>query len=378
MVFENLHWIERTEGNPFFLEESVRALVEPQVLVGEREAYWLAKPMRSLQVPATVQAVLAARIDRLPPEEKRLLQIATVVGTEVPFPLLQAIVDLPAEAQGRGLAHLQAAEFLYETRLLPELEYTFKHALTHEVAYESLLHEWRKAFHGRIVEAIERLHPDHLTEQVDQLAHHALWGELWDKALGYCRQAGAKAMERSAHREALACFEQAVTALRYLLENPETIQLNIDVRVDLRDALLATGDHERIFSYLREAQTLAEALDDQRQLRRVLGFMASHFNTIGDSDEAIAAGQHALALATTLGDTAIQIGAPQHLGLANEVGMRPLVAHCHLGLGELYLKTGRLEHARAQLSAAIDLYRAMDMTFWLSQTEAALAQVEGR
>jgi tetratricopeptide (TPR) repeat protein len=308
--------IERTEGNPFFLEETVRALVEPQVLVGERGAYRLAKPMRSLQVPATVQAVLASRIDRLPPEEKRLLQVAAVVGTEVPFPLLQAIVDLPTEAQSRGLAHLQAAEFLYETRLFPELEYTFKHALTHEVAYESLLHERRKAFHGRIVEAIERLHPDRLTEQVDRLAHHAVRGEMKDKAFGYCRQAGAKAMERSAHREALACFEQALTALLHLPENRETIASGIDVRFDLRNALLATGEHERIFSYLREAQTLAEALDDQRRLGRVFGFMAAHFNTIGNSDEAIAAGRRALALATTLGDIAIQIGANQHLGLA--------------------------------------------------------------
>jgi class 3 adenylate cyclase/tetratricopeptide (TPR) repeat protein len=308
--------IERTEGNPFFLEESVRALVEPQVLVGERGAYRLAKPMQSLQVPATVQAVLAARIDRLPPEEKRLLQVAAVVGTEVPFALLQAIVDLPAEAQRRGLAHLQAAEFLYETRLFPELEYTFKHALTHEVAYASLLHERRRAFHGRIVEAIEALHPDRLAEQLDRLAHHALRGEVWDKAFGYCRQVGAKAMERSAHREALVCYEQALTALRHLPETRETVVAGIDVRVDLRNALLATGEHERIFSYLREAQTLAEALVDQRRLGRVFGFMAAHFNITGRGDEAIAAGHRALALGTALGDTAIQIGANQHLGLA--------------------------------------------------------------
>src|SRR5207253_9810872 len=119
--------IERTEGNPFFLEEGVRALVETGVLVGERGAYRLAKPLDSLQVPATVQAVLAARIDRLPPEEKRLLQTAAVIGTEVPFAFLQAIVELSEEELRRGLSHLQAAEFLYETSLFPELEYTFKH-----------------------------------------------------------------------------------------------------------------------------------------------------------------------------------------------------------------------------------------------------------
>jgi predicted ATPase len=131
--------IARTEGNPFFLEESVRTLVETGVLVGEYGAYRLAQPLASLQVPATVQAVLAARIDRLPPEEKRLLQTAAVIGTQVPWPLLHAIAELPEAVLQRGLAHLQAAEFLYETRLFPEREYTFKHALTHEVAYSSLL-----------------------------------------------------------------------------------------------------------------------------------------------------------------------------------------------------------------------------------------------
>jgi predicted ATPase len=127
--------IARTEGNPFFLEESVQTLVETGVLMGTPGAYRLLQPLQGMPVPATVQAVLAARIDRLPPEEKHLLQTAAVIGTEVPMPVLQTIAELPEEALHRGLAHLQAAEFLYETRLFPEPEYTFKHALTHEVAY---------------------------------------------------------------------------------------------------------------------------------------------------------------------------------------------------------------------------------------------------
>jgi class 3 adenylate cyclase len=123
--------IARTEGNPFFLEESVRTLVETGVLVGEPGVYRLAHALQTIQVPATVQAVLAARIDRLTPEQKQLLQAAAVIGTEVPFPLLQAIAELPEVVLHRGLAHLQAAEFLYEIRLFPERAYTFKHALTH-------------------------------------------------------------------------------------------------------------------------------------------------------------------------------------------------------------------------------------------------------
>src|SRR5467141_778234 len=163
--------IMRTAGNPFFLEESVRTLVETGALVGAPGAYRLAQSLPTIQVPATVQAVLAARIDRLPPEEKRLLQTAAVIGTEVPFPLLQAIAEVPEAALHRGLDHLQAAELLDETRLFPEREFTFKHALTHEVAYSGLLQKRRRVLHARIVEALEALYPDRLAEQVDRLAH---------------------------------------------------------------------------------------------------------------------------------------------------------------------------------------------------------------
>jgi predicted ATPase len=123
---------------------------------------------------------------------------------------------LPEDAVQRGLAHLQAAEFLYETRLFPEHNFTFRHALTHEVAYGGLLQERRRALHARIVEAIEGLSADRLAEQVDRLAHHALRGEVWDKAVTYCRQAGEKTMARSAHREAVGYFEQALGALPHL------------------------------------------------------------------------------------------------------------------------------------------------------------------
>src|SRR2546425_3106884 len=165
--------IARTQGNPFFLEESVRTLVETGVLVGERGAYRLDKPLDTLQVPATVQALLPARIDRRPPEDKRLLQTAAVIGTEVPWPLLQAIADMSDEALSRSLGQLQAAEFLYETSLFPERAYTFKHALTHEVAYGGLLQERRRAPHARIVAALEALAGDRRDGQGGRLGQRA-------------------------------------------------------------------------------------------------------------------------------------------------------------------------------------------------------------
>ena len=202
--------VDRTEGNPFFLEESVRSLVETAALVGGRGAYRLTRPVRQLKIPATVNAILAARIDRLAPDAKRLLQAAAVIGKDVPTPLLLAIVEVPEQRASAELNHLQAAEFLYETRLFPDLEYTFKHALTHEVAYGGLLHEQRRTLHARITEAVERFSTERVTDDAARLAHHALRAELWDKAVTYLRRAGLRAMERAANRDAIAYLEQAL------------------------------------------------------------------------------------------------------------------------------------------------------------------------
>jgi tetratricopeptide (TPR) repeat protein len=594
--------IARTEGNPFFLEESVRTMVEMGVLVGTPGAYRLGQPLPGMPVPATVQAVLAARIDRLLLEDKRLLQTAAVIGTDVPLSLLQAIADVPEAALHRGLAHLQAAEFLYETRLFPEPEYTFKHALTHEVAYGSLLLERRRGLHACLVEALEAFAPDRVAEQVERLAHHALRGEVWDKAVTYCRQAGARAHDRAAFREAVASFDQALQALAHLPEPGDTGGLAIELRLALGGALGLLGEYQRRLALLGEAEALARACNDRARLGRVLDSRAEVLRLTEDYEGAMAAARQALALAAALGDSALQGQASSHLGqvyyalgdfgratellwqsmeaanresgtpstqvrivsqawlaralsplgafaegrrhgeealrlatldgrgvtpivahaclghlylaqgdlehairvleqglalcrasgtrsgwlptimaclgsayalhgrlaegrvlleeansesirarqnpnwvaqlsevcrlagrgeeawqnahqaldlarqlkergsearalhqlgvvqahadppdvvpaethyqqalaLAEALGMRPLVAHCHLGLGTLYLKTGRREQARSELAAAIELYRAMAMTFWLPQAEAGLAQVEGR
>jgi tetratricopeptide (TPR) repeat protein len=308
--------IARSEGNPFFLEESVRTLVETEMLVGAPGAYRLAQPLTSVQMPATVQAVLAARIDRLRPEEKRLLQTAAIIGHEVPLPLLQAIADLPEADLHRGLAQLQTAEFLYETRLFPEREFTFKHALTHEVAYNGLLQERRRVLHARIVATLEALSPDHLAEQVDRLAHHALRGEVWDKALAYSRQAGAKAMARSAHREAVACFEQALVALAQLPEHHNTLEQAIDLRFDLHNALLPLDEQARLLDHLYAAEALAERLDDPQRLGQIAGYLCIYFSTIGEHNRAIAAGRRALALASTSGVFDVQVSTLATLGLA--------------------------------------------------------------
>jgi tetratricopeptide (TPR) repeat protein len=516
--------------------------------------------------------------------------------------LLRAIADIPEEALHRGLAHLQAAEFLYETHLFPEPEYTFKHALTHEVAYGSLLLERRRVLHARIVEVLTALTGNHMAEQVERLAHHALRGEVWDKAVTYCQQAGVKARRRMAFRAAATYFDQALAALAHIPESPARTALAIDLRLHL-GVRTRLGEYGQWLTLLGEAEVLAQEVGDRARLGQVLVQKTFLLRMTADHPGAIATGQQAMAIATELGDCAMQVAAAhrlaqpyfaigdfgqaaallrqnvaaleagvpdpslgygvqsrawlalvmsflgefakgrphgeealrlavgegqgsapvahgclgllsltkgdlehairvldqgltlcratdnrdwsrwiavglghayaltglitegralleeglrddirtgslhahsdhitrlseicrlagrhdeaeqharqaldlarqyrergyealalhqfgavhahadspdpvqaaahyqQALALAQELGMRPLQAHCHRGLGTLYSQTGQLEQSRAELSTAIEMYRNMEMTFWLPETEAALAAVEGR
>ncbi len=304
-------------GNPFFLEETVRTLVETQALAGERGRYRLTQPIQAIQVPPTVQVMLAARIDRLAPEDKRLLQTASVVGKDVPFALLQAIAELPDEALRRGLDHLQAAEFLYETGLYQDLEYAFKHALTHEVTYGGLLQERRRELHARIVDAIETLHRDRLGEQIERLAHHALRGELREKAVHYLRQAGGKAAARSALQDACVWFEQALGVLEALPESQSTLEQAFEIRLELRPVLVQLAEPRRTLERLREAETLAERLNDDRRRGSVSALMTNAHSLFGELDEALVTGTRALEIAGRLGDLRLRILATSYLGQAH-------------------------------------------------------------
>jgi tetratricopeptide (TPR) repeat protein len=308
--------IERTAGNPFFLEESVRSLLETGVLAGERGAYRLVKAPDNLQIPATAQAILAARIDRLAPEDKRLLQSASVIGKDVPLALLRAVADDAEGAVHVGVVRLVAGEFLYETRRFPDLEYAFEHALTHEVAYGSVLQDRRRALHARLVGAMEHVYADRLSEQIERLAHHALRGEVWDKAVTYQRQAGTRAVARSAYREAVACFEHALDGLTRLPATPEVLEKDIELRFDVRTALLAVGEMAKSLDHLREAERRARMLDDQRRLGWVSAYLALHFWAIGRPTDASTFGRSALAIAEARGDHTLRVAAHAYLGYA--------------------------------------------------------------
>ncbi len=313
--------IERASGNPFFVEEIVRSLVDGAVLEGARGKYRLARPFVSNDVPPTVQAVLAARIDKLPATEKRLLQEGAVIGHDFSFTLLQAISGLSEDDLRALLDDLQAAEFLYTTQLFPDLQYTFTHALTHDVAYNELLQQRRRDTHAGVVEAMERLYADRLGDHAERLAHHAVRGELKDKAVHYLHIAGGRAAARSALADARSCFEEALGVLKELPESPATLGRGFELRLDLRPVLRQLGEGRRQLEHLREAEIIATQLKDDRRRGQVCAFMTTVQSTLDDLDEALDSGSRALEIAERLHDVPLRIVATSFLEQA----------HCYRG-----------------------------------------------
>jgi class 3 adenylate cyclase/tetratricopeptide (TPR) repeat protein len=353
--------IARTQGNPFFLEEMVRSLAESQDLIGTPGDYRLAAALPAIEIPPTVQAVLAARIDRLSTDDKRLLQDASVVGKDVSLPLLRAIADMPEQDLQRGLAHLQGAEFLYETRLFPEPEYTFRHALTQEVAYGSLLHERRRELHARIVGALERLYPERLAEHAARLAHHAFRGEVWGKALKYMKQT-----QTSASRSTLdaALIGSETGALWWSGDYTRAIEvaqrdlavaagfrnfdLSIVTNLRLGEVYHALGDYRRAADLFRRTiGALQGDLERERcgmaglpsvYARAWLGWCLAEF---GDFPEGIVRGEEAVAIAEA----------------ADQDYSRVLAAW---GLGTLHVVRGDPERAIPVLERALVVTRMAD------------------
>jgi predicted ATPase/class 3 adenylate cyclase len=330
--------IARTEGNPFFLEGSVRTLVETGVLVGEPGAYRLAQRLPTIQVPATVQAVLAARIDRLPPEEKQLLQAAAVIGTEVPLPLLEAIAELPEAALHRGLAHLQAAEFLYETRLFPERAYTFKHALTQQVAYQSLLISTRQRYHAQLARELEA-RPETVETQPELLAHHYTEAGLAAPAVGYWQRAGQRAIERSAHAEAISHLSKGLEVLKTLPDTHTRAQQELGLQHTLGPVLMAIRGWAapEVESTYARARALCQQVGDTPQLFPAL---------LGIGTFYLASGK--LRTARELRE--------QLLSLPQRQQDPTLLLHAHLALGASLLWLGELAQARVHLEQGIRLY----------------------
>jgi class 3 adenylate cyclase/tetratricopeptide (TPR) repeat protein len=299
--------LERANGNPFFAEEIVRTLVDTGVLQGVRGHYRLARPFSTLEVPPTIQAVLAARIDALPAPEKRLLQEASVIGHDIALSLLHAISELTEDELGGLLGNLQDAEFLYTAQLFPDLQYRFKHSFTHDVTYSGVLRDRRRDIHARIVNAIEKIYPDRLFEQVERLAHHAVEAELREKAVHYLRRAGGKAVARSALSDARTWFEQALDVLKSVPATRDLMEHAFEIRLELRSVLRQLGEVLQMIEHLREAEVLAERLKDDSRRGRVCAMMTTVLSTVDELDEALVTGTRAVEIAKRVGDLSLSI-----------------------------------------------------------------------
>ncbi len=309
---------QQAPGHPFFAEEIVRALTEAAVLSGHRGSYTLAGPMPDFKLPETVQALLAARIDRVQSEDKRILQCAAVVGTQVPFSLLRAVTGIAPLRLRKALTNLVNADLMVEIQLFPDAEYGFSNRLTYEVAYAELLRSQRIAIHAQIVDAIESLHPERQAEWLEPLAHHAFQGQRWDKALAYLCQAAARAHERQAHAEAASLYERALQALDQMPKNRETMLQAIDLRFDIRGALESQGEHERIAQYLQEAETLARGIGDTLRLGWQGSHMAYHQWLRGQVEGSEACATRALDIARSHDDLPLRVQANISMALLQQ------------------------------------------------------------
>ncbi len=280
----------------------------------EQPSLRLTRSVTEVQIPASVQAILANRIDRLGPEQRRLLQVAAVIGKEVPRDILAAVADLAESLLSTYLAELQAAEFIYEINRVGGTDYTFKHALTQTVAYVGMLRRQRRELHGRVLTVMESRAADRADELTELLADHALRGEVWNRAADLAARAGKRANLRSAWHEAITFHEQAMQALAKLPEGPDTLAQGIDVRLGMRVALGPTMQITRVLEMVDQASELAERLGDFTRMAQIDVSRCIFLSIMGSLDRAVEVGRSAQRVARSLGDPASRVNAAYALG----------------------------------------------------------------
>jgi len=334
--------IEKTEGNPFFMEETVQVLLDEGALVRDTAAIKVTKPLNELKIPPTVQGILAARIDRLPAAEKELLQTLAVIGKDFPLALVREITKKPDDDLNKMLSDLQLAEFIYEQPAVGDVEYTFKHALTHDVAYNSVLIERRKLLHERIGSAMEASFPQSIDDHLSQLAYHYGRSANVRKALDYLRLAGRQAHQRLAHGEAIAHLNAALQLLKSLPEDDEHRREEASLQITFAEAAAAArglADDEMGAAFAR-ARDLCTQLGETRRTFRVLLGLRFFYNLKSQWQKDLETSQQLVALAE-------REPSPARLLWANSA------------LGESLEYQGRHRDARAHLEKAVALIPAI-------------------
>jgi class 3 adenylate cyclase/predicted ATPase len=352
--------LEKTEGNPFFMEEIVQALVEQGMLVRDGLGAGLRPAptmnLTGLRIPTTVQGVLAARIDRLPPEEKDLLQTLAVIGKEFSWSLLKQVVDKSEDELHRLLSHLQAAEFIYEQPAFPEVEYTFKHALTQEVAYNSLLQERRLVLHERVAQAMEALFHSRLEDHYSELARHYSRSGNTEKAIEYLHLAGQQAVQRSANAEAITHLTTALELLKSVPDTPERAQRELMLQIALGPPLIATkgyGVLEVEHAYIRARELCRQVGETPQLFPALLGLSVFH-------------------MVRAEYQTARELG-EQCLSLAQRVQDPALITGTYSMLGMILYNLGEFPLARAHAEQGIALYDPQQPRSWLDHGVGCLS-----
>src|SRR6516165_4065505 len=380
--------IEATQGNPLFLEECVRSLIENGVL---DQSSGHVRPAGSLPaefVPGTIGALLAARIDRLRPELKELLQCAAVIGNDIKEALLEGVTGIAQPDLRRAIHDLQVAEFLYEKAPFPETEYAFKHSMTRQVAYASLLREQRMILHARAARSLEILAAGRLDEHVERLADHAERGAIWDKALEYLQRSGLKAYSLYANADAARFFERALKVLEKLPETPDNLRRAVDLRFELRNALLPSFETDRILlgqSLFRLGQSY-HALGEYRQaillLEQGLEFNPNELRHDRDNLSIIPSVLNRTWLAIALvecGDfSAGMRQAKRALEIAEDAEHQLSELLGWLSIGYVLSRKGEIEGAVGALERGLDLCERWSFRIWRARLVSILAVAYAR
>jgi predicted ATPase/class 3 adenylate cyclase len=324
---------DRTEGNPFFLEESVRAYVDMGTLQGTPGGYVVRKGAPDILVPATIESLVATRLDQIDLEALEVLQAAAVLGDESPVDVLRTVTELePADFDPR-FAKLTGADLFYQTGPFRAPVFRFRHALIRDVAYGQMLRARRRELHGRALQTLESLHETRLAENVERLADHAYQAEIWIKSAHYHKLACVRAASRGANAQAVSHLDRGLAVLSRAEPGEARDLLAIDLRLVALAPLWPFGDHERIISLLHEAQTCAQALGDKKCLAKIYSQLGTTLWLRGCHAEAMEVAERAHALAREL----------EHFPLAT-------AARFSLAL---------LHHARGQLTDGLSMFRQL-------------------
>lgn len=307
--------LAQAQGNPLFLEELVQALKDQNALDGQPGNYRIASPMARIDIPQTIASVLAARIDLLDGLPKTLLQTSAVIGSDVSIALLSGMVGVAPEALAEELEILENADFLRRNKTTASAEYSFKHELTREVAYSTMLLGLRRSLHAKAVEIIESQFSDRPDEHIDRIADHAFHAELWEKAVPYQLRSCRRALKRGAYHDAVVIYERALETLSRWLPSPDKTRVEFDFRLTVVIALEPLGQHRRIAEVLREAQRLAYASNDALRITAVNIQLAIALWRMGEHEPAMAAAKAAKVIADQIQVPTLTFAAPFVIGI---------------------------------------------------------------